>query len=96
MTTTEGLMVLVNKGLEYYEIIPTNVCMGEDGKLIEGTDIVGYACVNKVTHVVEHTSTILPGVLFQAQHFDNTLRSLTEPEPELEGTASEDVIPMLQ
>jgi len=73
----DELFALVNHGLKYYEIIPTNICMGEDGKMIESDSIAGYACVNKVTQVIEHTSTILPGVLFQAQHFDNTLASLT-------------------
>ena len=88
MTVAE-LMAVVNKDLEFYEIVPSLNVLGEEGKLVESDHVVGYAVVNKITAVIEHTSTILPGVLFQAQHFDNTLRSLTEaPEETLEGESS--------
>ena len=88
--TMDELFESVNKGLKYYEIIPTNSAMGEEGKMIEQEGIVGYACVNKVTQVIEHTSTILPGVLFQAQHFDNTLVSLTAEDEVAEETGPMD------
>ena len=71
-----------NKTLTYYTISPTPRALGEDGKYIEGEENVGYAVVNNETGIVEHTSTILPGVIFQAQHFDSTLKSLLEPEEE--------------
>jgi len=86
----------INKSLEFYEIIPTNTCMGEEGKMIEATETVGYAVVNKITQVVEHTSTILAGVFFQAQHFDNTLKSLLVDEEGPAADSGDDVIPMLQ
>ena len=85
MLNKEELFERINAGLTYYSILETNYAMGEDGKYVsEESNMVGYAVVNKLTNVVEHTSTILPGVLFQAQHFDNTLASLTADEMDIE------------
>ena len=86
MTQISELFEAINKGLKYYEIVMVDNALQEDGK----TTGDGYACVNKVTTIVEHTSTILPGVLFQAQHFDNTLVSLTDEEPAAEGSSPMD------
>jgi len=86
------LFEAINKDLKFYEVLPSCTVIGEEGKLIEGDEVIGYQVCNLVTGVVEHTSTILPGALFQAQHFDNTLRSLTDtPEDAVEGeTAPQD------
>lgn len=36
----------------------------------------GYLVVNKETGVIEHTTLMLPGAIFQCQHFSDTLASL--------------------
>ena len=71
--------------------------IGEDGKhtLTHG----GYVVVNKETDVIEHSSTMLPGAIFQCQHFNDTLVSLLSKEDEdadfgLEAVdVPEDVVP---
>lgn len=87
-------LVEFNSKLKYYTVVSADRVVGEDGKFVEGEG-VGYAVVNNVTGVVEHTSTILPGVLFQAQHFDSTLASLLEEPatPELDDMPIMDVVP---
>lgn len=74
------LMAALNADLSYYVIEPSTFAVGEEGKYVEGEDgeTVGYAIRNAITGVVEHTSLILPGVIWQAQHFDNTLKSLLQ------------------
>jgi hypothetical protein len=56
-------MNALNAEMTYYTIEPTVRALGEDGKYIESEDgtSVGYAVVNKITNITEHTSTILPG-----------------------------------
>lgn len=83
-----------NSELKYYTVVTADRVIGEEGKYIEGEG-VGYAVVNNTTGVVEHTSTILPGVLFQAQHFDSTLKGLLEDPatPDLDDMPVLDVIP---
>ena len=95
MINQAELFESINKDLKFYEILPSCSVIGEEGKLIEGDEVIGYQVCNRVTGVVEHTSTILPGALFQAQHFDNTLRSLTDtPEDagETEAGPDDDVV----
>ncbi len=53
--------------------------IGEDGKY--GT-IDGYLVVNKETKVIEHSTVMLPGAIFQCQHFNDTLISLLAPPDE--------------
>ena len=55
--------------------------IGEDGKYT--TTHAGYVVINKETGQIEHTTTMLPGAIFQCQHFDNTLTSLLMPDEEL-------------
>ena len=52
--------------------------LGEDGNY--GRE--GYAVVNKVTGVVEHTTTVLPQALFQADAFMGALTSMDDPDGE--------------
>ena len=47
--------------------------IAEDGKYGERA---GYVVVNKETGVVEHSTVMLPGAIFQCQHFNDTLVSL--------------------
>jgi hypothetical protein len=71
------LITAINKDLTIYVIEPTTLAIGEEGKYVDGKgSTVGYAVVNTITGVIEHTSVILPGVIYQAQHFDNMLRSM--------------------
>lgn len=83
-----------NNKLTYYTVIVADKVVGEEGTYIEGEG-VGYAVVNNTTGVTEHTSTILPGVLFQAQHFDSTLKGLLEePDtPTLDDMPVADIMP---
>jgi hypothetical protein len=64
---------------EKYEVIRSEdetVVLGEDGKY---HNFPGYAVRNKETTVVEHTTMMLPGAIFQCQHFNDTLVSLLTP-----------------
>jgi hypothetical protein len=64
---------------ERYKVIktePGTVILAEDGKYHEW---IGYAVINKETEVVEHTTMMLPGAIFQCQHFNDTLTSLMTP-----------------
>jgi hypothetical protein len=64
---------------EKYEVILSEdetVVLGEDGQYHA---FPGYAVRNKETQVVEHTTMMLPGAIFQCQHFNDTLVSLTTP-----------------
>ena len=72
-----------------------NKIIGEDGKY---TSRDGYVVVNRETGVVEHTTIMLPGAIFQCQHFNDTLISLLSPPevetPDLTGMdVPEDVVP---
>lgn len=87
------LIVKANKSLEYYELRLVDKALGEDGKYVEGND-VGYGLINKATGIVEHTSVMLPGVLWQATHFESTLKSLLEDEAAMPSAETgEDVVP---
>lgn len=64
--------------------------VGEDGKYTMSHD--GYVVVNKETNVIEHSTTMLPGAIFQCQHFNDTLVSLlTDPEDNITALTSVDV-----
>ncbi len=56
--------------------------IGEDGKYHVGQE--GYIVVNKETKVIEHSTVMLPGAIFQCQHFNDTLISLLAPPDEAE------------
>ncbi len=58
-----------------YEVVEAENVLGEDGKY--GTRI-GYAVRNLETGIVEHTTMMLPGAIFQCQHFNDTLKGLLE------------------
>ena len=65
--------------------------VGEDGKYTN--DVEGYVVINKETSIIEHSSTMLPGAIFQCQHFNDTLISLLSPpvEEDIEAMTSMDV-----
>jgi len=69
---------------EKYNVVlsgPEEKVIGEDGKYRE---MGGYYVVNKETGVIEHSTIMLPGAIFQATHFNDTLISLLNPvEPEI-------------
>jgi len=96
LDATSKMLNQINKDLKYYEIILVGKALAEDGNYVEGI-CVGYGLQNLATGIIEHTSTILPGVMWQAQHFEQTLQSLLEPETTGPvGVDSDDVIPLLQ
>lgn len=93
MTQSDRLLAKVNAKLDYYKIIMVDRALEETGTYVEGKD-VGYGLINKATQVVEHTSVMLPGILWQATHFESTLKSLLDEEETPDTTAAEgDVIP---
>ncbi len=71
--------------------------IGEDGKY--GSSQGGYIVINKETGVIEHSTVMLPGAIFQCQHFNDTLISLLTPkeDEEFEGLHAidvpEDIVP---
>ena len=44
----------------------------------------GYVVINRDTGVIEHSTVMLPGAIFQCQHFNDTLISLLAPKDEAE------------
>jgi len=85
---------------KYYvrEKLSTEAIVGEDGKYT--TNQLGYVVVNKDTGVIEHSTTMLPGAIFQCQHFNDTLISLLTPPSEDDATMDigsmdvpEDIVP---
>jgi hypothetical protein len=71
----------VNEDLKYYEVVflqgTENVpIMCEDGEYRVRN---GYAVYNKLSDTYEHTTTLLPGAIFQSQHLDATLHGLLNP-----------------
>jgi hypothetical protein len=85
-----------NAGLKYYEVLPVDRAINEDGRYVEGT-FVGYGISNKATGVIEHTNICLPAALYQATHFDDMLASLLDVNPKLsivsEPVPGDDVLP---
>jgi hypothetical protein len=57
--------------------------IAEDGKYTDAVE--GYLVINRETNVVEHSTIMLPGAIFQAQHFNDTLVSLLSPPVDDEG-----------
>ena len=68
--------------------------IGEDGNY---TERQGYVVINKETGIVEHTTIMLPGAIFQCQHFNDTLVSLLSPPVDTtdlsEMDVTDDVVP---
>jgi len=89
-----GLLDKYNAGLKYFDVIPFNKVIAEDGKYLSG-EFVGYAVFNTETKVVEHTNICLAATMFQANHFDDMLTSLLEGTPALSivGDSAEDIVP---
>lgn len=92
------ILTKVNSDLKYYEVVALqgshNVpIMCEDGEYRVRN---GYAVYNKVSDTYEHTTTLLPGAIFQSQHLDATLDGLLNPEsveyPSLEDVHMDDVV----
>ena len=50
--------------------------VGEDGNYTKSHD--GYVVINRETETVEHSTTMLPGAIFQCQHFNDSLISLLQ------------------
>ena len=91
--TPNELFTKINSSFEYYDVVLVDRALGEDGVYIEGEG-VGYGLVNRVTGITEHTSTMLPGVFWQGQHFEGTLKSLLEVEAQPDTTAADsDILP---
>lgn len=57
-----------------YDVVRCDDALGEDGNYGRP----GYAVVNKETGVFEHTTTVLPQALFQADAFSGALGQLSE------------------
>ena len=83
----------INEQLKYYTIDivePTDnervLC--EDGEY--STKVKGYILRNKETGAAEHSTQLLPGIVFQAQHLDSTLDQLLNPTtPQVDTSALE-------
>lgn len=67
----------LNKDLKYYEVTEAEDVLLEDGT----SRGPGYALVNTITDVVEFSTPLLAGAIWQAQHFENTLESILNPMP---------------
>lgn len=71
--------------------------IGEDGKYT--TSHPGYVVINRQTGVIEHSTTMLPGAIFQCQHFNDSLESLLNPvedddQPDITNlNVPEDIVP---
>ena len=75
-----------------YKVVVTTDALGEDGKYGR----TGYAVVNIETGITEHTTTVLPQALFQADAFMGALGQLNDSADDelaiIEGTPI-DIIP---
>lgn len=81
MNEFEQGIARVNLGMTYYEVIPCDKVLREDGNYFGGKgEDVGYAVRNKETGIIEHTTTVLPSAIFQADYFDKALTSLFNPD----------------
>ena len=65
--------------------------VGEDGQYT--TSHAGYVVVNKETEQVEHSTTMLPGAIFQCTHFNDSLTGLLNPEMVPPTMIPDDVVP---
>ena len=74
-----------------YKVIVIDDALGEDGKY----GAPGYAVVNLETNIYEHTTTVLPQALFQADAFMGALSNLTSTEEaDILGNSPEVVDPL--
>lgn len=75
-----------------YTVVVIDDAIGEDGKYGRA----GYAVVNKETGIKEHTTTVLPQALFQADAFMGALGQINDSTDDelaiIEGTPA-DIIP---
>ena len=73
----------LNERMDYYDIELTSGAANEPVIFEDGEYHCrpGYRVVNRQTGVVEHTSALLPSVIFQAQHLDSMLGELLDPKP---------------
>lgn len=71
---------------EHYYVIITDNAIGEDGQF--GAD--GYAVINKITSITEHTSTLLPQALFQADHLSGSLKNHMEKDIDVDAIEAVD------
>ena len=72
-----------------YVVVDEDNALGEDGKYGKK----GYAVINIETGITEHTTMMLPGAIFQAQHFNDTLESLLAENKEPVLGLVEDILP---
>ncbi len=75
-----------------YKVIQTEDALGEDGKYGRP----GYAVVHKNTGVIEHTTTVMPQALFQADAFEGAMGQLasnaSNDAEAIEGGDGEDIL----
>jgi len=98
MTNLNNKIAELNDNLSFYVIEPSDFAIGEDGEYIRGAngESVGYCVRNVETDIVEHTSMLLPAIIFQAEHLDSMLTSLInkeEPSAQLAEMPVDDVVP---
>ena len=75
---------------EKYRVVIIDDALGEDGKY----GAMGYAVVNIETNIREHTTTVLPQALFQADAFMGALSNLhSDEEKAIMGNSSDVVDP---
>ena len=75
---------------EKYEVVVHDNVLDEAGNY----GAHGYAVVNKENKTIEHTTMMLPGAIYQCQHFNDTLIALLAQEKEAPGLAIvEDIVP---
>jgi hypothetical protein len=75
-----------------YKVVLTDDALGEDGQYGRR----GYAVVNTTTNVAEHTTTVLPQALFQADAFLGALGQLNDSQDDeiaIIQAVPEDVLP---
>lgn len=94
MKTFEAGLKDINSEMRFYEVIPVDKCIQEDGTYTSA-ELAGYGVRNKETGVIEHTTTMLPGAIYQSTYLDKALVSLIEgenPVGEDGGAVAEDVV----
>lgn len=75
LNTLEQGVATINAEFNYYKIVDVPDALNENNEKVQG-----YAIVNVDNGTVEFTSTYLPGIIFQAQQFDNMLTGLLNPK----------------
>lgn len=82
-STLAELLELVNKEFMFYSIVPSFIAVSSAGVESVAENPVGYDVLNVITGIVEHSTPILPGAIYQAHHFDSTLKGFLEITPVL-------------